>query len=702
MKLPRLAHLGLALAIAASSWLASSGPATAAPRAQNQPPAAPEAQDIPPRAPKIQLPPGTFNIALLGVDKRPTRGFMNTDVIIIASINPDVPAVTLFSIPRDTPAYIPGIGVRKINTAYASGGPDLFKETIRYNFGIEIANYAMVNFAGVVHAVDALGGIDVIATCPIDHTFPRDPYYMGGLVTPRDYVDSFTGEVWPGGTRIPLLRIDLPKPGVYSLDGLQALAYVRARKGIPGGDVDRGRREQRVVRGILAKVRQDGSLPRLTQLYNAVKDDVETDLTLEGLLRYAMMANRIGDAVIRSRYLSGYDANGAALEGAPSKAYFNDRLNYVEQALNVALNQRINDGVPIRVLNGTGDPGFALAAADRLKEIGFVVTEIQPAEQAYKSTVVIDHTTTKKGSPLPLLLRTFNLKQGVVQADPQAEGPRFTVVIGPDFNTCYYAGSLRASGSDPIERDVPQDIESPLVSSVVVTDTAEIEAAVAEAATSNAVVVAATALLTPTTQSGDLPLAPATAITPTFSVVDGDVVNVRSAPTTRSRAIGRLQGPFDGDILGRSLDGTWLQFQIPRSNRVGWVSSEVVQVRGYVEEPPAVATEPPVIATEPPVVAEASPVPAAPAAPVVAAEPPRVIIPAGDIVNVRNGPGTDFDILGRMRAQQSAEILGRSDDGTWWQIAYLDSPAWISAQFVRTVGNLIDVPTVPAMSGQAP
>ncbi len=175
------------------------GPTTASAQSQ-QPPATPV--PIPPPARKIELPPGTFNVALLGIDKRPDRGFMNTDVIIIASINPDVPIVTLLSIPRDTQVYIPGVGMRKVNQAYAFGGPDLFKETIRYNFGLDVANYAMVNFAGLVRAVDALGGVDVIATCPIQHNFPRDPYYMGGSIVAKDYVDTFTGEVWPAGSRV--------------------------------------------------------------------------------------------------------------------------------------------------------------------------------------------------------------------------------------------------------------------------------------------------------------------------------------------------------------------------------------------------------------------------------------------------------------------------------------------------------------------
>ncbi len=629
---------------------------------------------IPPPARKIALPPGTFNIALLGIDKRPDRGFMNTDVIIIASINSDVPIVTLLSVPRDTQVYIPGVGIKKVNQAYAFGGPDLFKETIRYNFGLDVANYAMVNFAGLVRAVDALGGVDVIATCPIQHNFPRDPYYMGGSIVAKDYVDTFTGEVWPAGSRVPLLRIDLPKPGVYSLNGLQALAYVRARYNVPGGDVDRGRREQRIVRALLAKARQVGSLTKLTELYNAVRSDVETDLTLESILRYAMMIDKIGDAVVRSRYLMGYDANGAALEGAPRN--WNDRLDYIQKALNVALNQRINDGIPIEVLDGIGDPGFALAAADRLKELGFVVTAIKPVGQRYARTMVIDHMTTKKGSALPLLLRTFNINQKNVVAEPNPSGPRFTVIVGPDFNTCYYAKSLAAAGSQPIKPQEisPEEVLQPLQTSVVVTDTAHIAQAVVESLNQQAaVVITATVLLDPAAAAMTPPAAPEVA-PPIFLVPPGDIVNIRSAPTVRSRSLGQLRGGFSSEILGRSVDGNWLQFQMPRTGRLAWVNKKVVQVKGYFQAMAAEGDE---------AQAQALPNP----------DPPRIVIPTGNVVNVRSGPGLTFDILGRMLARQSAPIIGRSADGVWWQIEFGGQPAWISARYVRATGNASSVPT---------
>jgi hypothetical protein len=112
--------------------------------------------------------------------------------------------------------------------------------------------------------------------------------------------------------------------------------------------------------------------------------------------------------------------------------------DYVQQALLVALNQRANDGIPIEVWNGTSAPDFGIVAADRLSELGFVISSVQQADQQYAKTAIIDFTTTKKGSALPLLQRTFNIKDEQITSQPTQDGPRYRIIIGPDFNPCYY------------------------------------------------------------------------------------------------------------------------------------------------------------------------------------------------------------------------------------------------------------------------
>ncbi|MCB0166483.1 MAG: PKD domain-containing protein [Anaerolineae bacterium] len=65
-------------------------------------------------------------------------------------------------------------------------------------------------------------------------------------------------------------------------------------------------------------------------------------------------------------------------------------------------------------------------------------------------------------------------------------------------------------------------------------------------------------------------------------------------------------------------------------------------------------------------------------------------------LNVREGPGVEYDILGVLLYGQTAEITGRTADGTWWQIRYESAASdfgWVAAQF-STAENIENVPIV--------
>ncbi len=186
--------------------------------------------------PLVEQPAGTVNILLLGMDRLAGQGVARTDVMVVASIFPDVPAVNLLSIPRDYYAWIPGWGLDKINTAYVraervgfpGGGPALAKATVEYNFGVPIHYYAMVDFSSYRTIVDAVGGVDIIVECPFHDTYPD--------------AESATGQT----------DIDL-EPGLH-LDGKHALWYVRSRWNT--SDFDRHRRQQQVLMAILNQARK--------------------------------------------------------------------------------------------------------------------------------------------------------------------------------------------------------------------------------------------------------------------------------------------------------------------------------------------------------------------------------------------------------------------------------------------------------------
>jgi cell envelope-related function transcriptional attenuator common domain len=232
--------------------------------------------------PAVSLPEGVMNVLLLGLDTEGGNGG-RTDVMIVVSIHPDIPSVSMLSIPRDYYAWIPGYGFGKINTAinrgkdYPGGRMALVKATVEYNFGIPIHYYAMVDFAGFIQIVDALGGVDVPVECEFHDTFP-DP------ANPEQGID-----------------IDL-YPGIQHLNGQQALWYVRSRWST--SDYDRSRRQHQVLRALYRQALSGGILSRIPDLWDALRQTVETDLGLKEMVYLGWLGSRLDWANVKSRFIT--------------------------------------------------------------------------------------------------------------------------------------------------------------------------------------------------------------------------------------------------------------------------------------------------------------------------------------------------------------------------------------------------------------
>ncbi|MBD8006451.1 LCP family protein [Bacillus norwichensis] len=105
---------------------------------------------------------GEINILIVGSDSRgEDRG--NSDTLMIAHYDQNSHDIKLASIMRDTYVDIPDHGMQKINAAFAFGGPELLRQTIKHNFDIDIHYYAVVGFDGFSKIVDVLvpNGIEV-------------------------------------------------------------------------------------------------------------------------------------------------------------------------------------------------------------------------------------------------------------------------------------------------------------------------------------------------------------------------------------------------------------------------------------------------------------------------------------------------------------------------------------------------------------
>ncbi len=383
--------------------------------------------------PLLDLPQNSINIELLGSDKRPTDAGWRTDVIIVASINPDIPSVNLFSIPRDTWVYIPNWRYTRINLAdshgeqesFPGGGPGLVAQTLQYNFGIPIQYYARVDFDGFKHLVDSVDGVNVVADCPLYDIFPDNP----PGVTDIGYTEV-TG------------TIDIPIAGVYHLDGKHALWYSRSRK--TTSDFDRSRRQQRVLRALWDKIKERGIIGQLPSLWGELNNTVQTDLNLNDVLYLANLGMRIDHSRIKSSFLDGQNAHRFTSEEGASVFFFN--WAEISGTLQAAFEPPITfkAGQPsasIEVLNGTVHTDWDAVGADRLVWAGYVVTKYGPADRSdYPTSLIYDYRTTSKGSRLNELGRLFRVppQSLISQPDPNATA-EYRIVLGNDWEACQRA-----------------------------------------------------------------------------------------------------------------------------------------------------------------------------------------------------------------------------------------------------------------------
>lgn len=195
-----------------------------------------------------------ISIALFGIDSDEVRasenGGQRSDSIVLLSINPKDKKTEMISVPRDTHAEIVGKDTeKKINHAYAYGGPDMAVKSVEKLMNVPIDHYAAINMDGVSTLIDELNGVDVTSNATFD-------------------VKNYSFE----------------KGKKYHMDGKEALAFMRSRKEAgAGGDEGRQARQQLVIEAVAKKSMNPGSIPKINSIFNAVEDNVKTDLSLTEL-----------------------------------------------------------------------------------------------------------------------------------------------------------------------------------------------------------------------------------------------------------------------------------------------------------------------------------------------------------------------------------------------------------------------------------
>ncbi len=76
-------------------------------------------------------------------------------------------------------------------------------------------------------------------------------------------------------------------------------------------------------------------------------------------------------------------------------------------------------------------------------------------------------------------------------------------------------------------------------------------------------------------------------------------------------------------------------------------------------------------------------------------------------MNVRGGPGTNYNVLGGATTGQTFPVTGKNNDGSWWQISYNGQAGWVFGQLVtaqnaESVAVATNIPAPPVQPTPVP
>ncbi|HHC07963.1 MAG TPA: LytR family transcriptional regulator [Actinobacteria bacterium] len=240
-----------------------------------------------------------ITILLAGGDAGPGRSGLRTDTMIVATLDLETGRAAIFGIPRNyghvplpkrfeeafvelerrlfpPPEPAPGeepvewepcrCFPAQLNSLYprtrtwrrtfqdaVDPGMEMLRRTLSYLLGLDIDYYALVDMKGFVDVVDAIGGVTVYVDKP--------------LVT----------EVSPPAEGEPWIELEVDV-GYHHLDGRQALAWVRARKG--SSDYTRMRRQRCMLKAVAAELDVATVLRSFPAIADAIERSVTTDVPL--------------------------------------------------------------------------------------------------------------------------------------------------------------------------------------------------------------------------------------------------------------------------------------------------------------------------------------------------------------------------------------------------------------------------------------
>ncbi|MER5402177.1 LCP family protein [Streptomyces sp. NPDC002599] len=220
---------------------------------------------------------------------------------------------TLVSLPRDSDVEIPtfkgsesgktyqGTGRHlKLNAAYAMDGPELLVRTVEANTGLRIDHYVEIGFGGFANIVDAVGGVE--------------------MTLDKGFKDKYSGADF--------------KAGKQTLNGEQALAFVRTRYALAASDLDRTKNQQKFLAALAHQAATPSTVLNPFKFYptmGAGLDSliVDKDMSLWDLadMFWAMKGVTGGDGTSMNMPISGSVGGNLVWDKAKVKTLVNELKN---------------------------------------------------------------------------------------------------------------------------------------------------------------------------------------------------------------------------------------------------------------------------------------------------------------------------------------------------------------------------------------
>jgi len=205
---------------------------------------------------------GGFNVLIVGSDTRAGQGdgfeFVDTelnDVNVMVHVSENHDHAVVVSFPRDLMLDIPACPkpdgtqskpreMQPLNTTMSIGGLPCVALTLESLMGLEIGYAGLMTFAGVAQLSTAVGGVEVCVSAPL--------------------IDPWSG-------------INIPEAGYHTLEGYEALAFLRTRKGVgDGSDLSRISSQQVYMSALVRTLQQDGVLNDVGKLYGLAQVAAQT------------------------------------------------------------------------------------------------------------------------------------------------------------------------------------------------------------------------------------------------------------------------------------------------------------------------------------------------------------------------------------------------------------------------------------------